>query len=286
MIDRGEQEHPTLDIFLPLDAPEIQRQSEAFSVSLNDAAHFDREGFSGDILLDKLIVSGVNALRINVDGKHPRKRMLPGTTRIYFVIDGTGTFTLNDDTKEVTPGDLYVIPPLNEYEYEGTMTLFEFNASKNNVFEDVVVEEAKVQTKEDELQALEMANAVSRAGQFSERHLAHTAFNQALGDILAHGHVLTRKDLSEISTHYDFSGANPDFHLYTELSKQTLKSAGVDLTVANYRGIGIYYDSNLPVDETEMYHVKRLIDEKKEHQAIERGFTPKYPTVKDDRALF
>ncbi|HEV3245205.1 MAG TPA: hypothetical protein VG102_02525 [Candidatus Paceibacterota bacterium] len=61
------------------------------------------------------------------------------TTRVYFVIDGEGIFTINDVTHKVKKNDLYIIDPSSEYEYEGKMTLFEFNVSPDNSFKDQIL---------------------------------------------------------------------------------------------------------------------------------------------------
>lgn len=104
-------------------------------MKIDKTQHFDKEGFSGDFYVSKEDARGFNALRVSVHGHHPRKRMID-TTRVYFVIDGEGTFTINDEVHNVKKNDLYVIEPGNEYEYQGTMNLFEFNISPENSFLD------------------------------------------------------------------------------------------------------------------------------------------------------
>ena len=105
-------------------------------VPLAETKHFDREDFSGDIFVDKDVALGFTALLVTVEGAHPRKRMLEGTTRMYHVISGEGSFTLDDTTHSVTAGDTYVIPAGAEYEYKGAMQLFEVNISPDNTFRD------------------------------------------------------------------------------------------------------------------------------------------------------
>lgn len=109
-------------------------------IGLNQTEHFDREGFSGNIYVSKEAQQGFMALRVEVHGRHPRKRILEDNTRSYFVAEGEGTFTINKETHQVLPGDLYVIPAGGEYEYEGRMTLFEFNVSPDNSFGDEKLE--------------------------------------------------------------------------------------------------------------------------------------------------
>ena len=103
-------------------------------IQLTETEGFSREGFDGHIYTE--LGSNFNALRVDVHGNHPRKRMLGDTTRNYLVIDGTGRFTIRDETFDVQPGDLFVIPPEGEYQYEGQMTLFEFNVSPSGNIQD------------------------------------------------------------------------------------------------------------------------------------------------------
>lgn len=114
--------------------------SEQFprKISKEDTEQFEREGFSGSIYVNSNENAGYNALLIDVDGKHPRKRMID-TTRVYFVINGNGQFSIGDEVSEVQEGDAYIIPPGHEYSYEGKMQLFEFNVSPDNSFKDQVV---------------------------------------------------------------------------------------------------------------------------------------------------
>lgn len=112
----------------------------ARKISLNDTTKFEREGFSGNVYIDGSNSEGFNALQINVHGKHPKKRILKGNTRAYYVAEGTGTFTLNGEIHNIQQGDLFVIPAGSEYEYQGEMRLFEFNVSPDGSFGDEKLE--------------------------------------------------------------------------------------------------------------------------------------------------
>lgn len=108
-------------------------------IALGETVRFDRGDFSGEVYVGKDDKAGFSALLVSVNGRHPRKRMID-TTRTYFVVDGTGQFTLNGDIHKVNKGDFYVIPPGNEYEYSGEMKLFEVNISPDNSFRDEKLE--------------------------------------------------------------------------------------------------------------------------------------------------
>lgn len=114
--------------------------NQPMRIGLDQTDHFDREGFSGDIYVSKDAREGFMALRVDVHGRHPRKRILEGNTRSYFVAEGQGTFTIGEETHQISQGDLYVIPAGGEYEYEGRMILFEFNVSPDNSFGDEKLE--------------------------------------------------------------------------------------------------------------------------------------------------
>jgi mannose-6-phosphate isomerase-like protein (cupin superfamily) len=105
-------------------------------VQLNETEGFQREGFDGHVYVPSEAGMGFNVLSVDVHGSHPRKRMLGDTTRTYYVIEGTGSFTLGDATTEVQAGDLFIIPPEGEYEYNGQMRLLEVNVSPSNGFQD------------------------------------------------------------------------------------------------------------------------------------------------------
>jgi quercetin dioxygenase-like cupin family protein len=105
-------------------------------VQLSETDGFQREGFDGHVYVPSEAGVGFNVLSVDVHGAHPRKRMLGDTTRTYYVIDGTGSFTLGDATTEVQAGDLFIIPPDGEYEYNGQMRLLEVNVSPSNNFQD------------------------------------------------------------------------------------------------------------------------------------------------------
>lgn len=95
-------------------------------ISSGQTTHIDKEGFSVDFYIQKEKNSDFSALIVDVHGRHYRTKM-KGVKRVYFVIKGKGTFTLDHETHQVQKGDMYIIEDGHEYEYEGQMKLFEFN---------------------------------------------------------------------------------------------------------------------------------------------------------------
>ena len=100
-------------------------------IGIEDTYHFDKDGFSGNVY-NTSEKQGFLALEVLVHGTHERTRILEGTTRTYYVIEGEGTFTIGNTVHEVKKGDLFVIPAGGEYGYQGNMKLLEINISPTN----------------------------------------------------------------------------------------------------------------------------------------------------------
>lgn len=105
---------------------EANGEKVPFKSTVDDAERFERPGFKGFPQVTAEQGLGFTALTIWVDGEHPRKRIVEGV-RSYYVTEGEGTFTINDETHDVNEGDLFVITEGGEYSYQGFMTLFEVN---------------------------------------------------------------------------------------------------------------------------------------------------------------
>ena len=232
------------------------RDRGAILIPFDETEHFDREGFSGDIFVPKDSKVGFTALQITVDGKHPRKQIGKGNTRSYFVVDGGGTFILNDETRTVVPGDLIVIPSGNEYEYEGVMTLFEFNVSPRNTFRDKLVKVKKELTEVPVDETRQDRSDHHSANPQRER-LAHD-----VAAILMRGYTLLSPDISEILPRYGYSPRLPAYSVIGSPSfRRMLDSHGVQLTEQMYKHRSIYLDANQPPTETDILETKARIDQ-------------------------
>lgn len=137
--EEGPNRHvPEIDQPKPEQATEAP--SGAFKVTVDEAERFERPGFQGFIQVPTERGLGFSALTIWVNGEHPRKRIVEGT-RTYYVVEGNGTFTLDDEVHTVGEGDLFVIPEGGEYNYEGEMALFEMNIPSDLSVSGTVVDE-------------------------------------------------------------------------------------------------------------------------------------------------
>jgi hypothetical protein len=87
---------------------------------------FDREAFNGNVYVKKEDEKGFSALIVHCLSRHYKTKLL-SASRMYLVLEGVGTFTVNDDVQSAEKDDLFVISEGDTYEYEGEMKLFEFN---------------------------------------------------------------------------------------------------------------------------------------------------------------
>ncbi len=94
--------------------------------TLAEAKKVDQEGFTAFLYNEKSRIPAYNAVYVDVRGAHD-KEYVKTSHRVYFVIEGTGTFTVDDETRDVQTGDVIAIPPKTPYSYEGKMKLFEIN---------------------------------------------------------------------------------------------------------------------------------------------------------------
>jgi mannose-6-phosphate isomerase-like protein (cupin superfamily) len=217
-------------------------------IPLAEAQHFDREGFSGDILVPKEARLGFTALQVTVEGAHPLKQILAGNTRSYFVTDGTGTFVLNGEPKVVTKGDMVVIPSGSQYEYRGTMTLFEFNVSPSNTFRDKLVESPKAEPEP----TIEDDHSLKP----QREKLGH-----AIAEIIKRGYTLTNKDLAAIIPHYGYSSKNQVGFIVSPASfRKIIEANGALLDWQTYKNREIYLDGNVPLAETDIADTHAKID--------------------------
>jgi mannose-6-phosphate isomerase-like protein (cupin superfamily) len=212
----------------------------ATHIPLASAAHFEREGFSGDVLVPKEAGVGFTALQVNVDGAHPLKQILKGNTRSYYVVDGDGAFMLDGEPQTVSKGDLVVIPAGSQYEYQGVMTLFEVNVSPGNSFRDKVIVPSKIQTER---------NVVDHhSAKFQREKLAH-----AIADIIKRGYTLTNPDIKAMLPYYGYSETTPAGSAVSSPNfRRFVEANGAKLTSRKHKNREIYLDSNLPIEETDI----------------------------------
>jgi hypothetical protein len=85
---------------------------------------------------------------LSVHRGHDTFMISKALTRIYYIIEGTGVFTIDNQEYEVAPGLLVEVPPCIEYSYSGSMKIllvshprwFEGNERTTRTNPDVVSE--------------------------------------------------------------------------------------------------------------------------------------------------
>lgn len=222
------------------------RFETATHIPFDQAVHFEREGFTGDILVPKEAALGFTALQVNVDGEHPLKEIGKGNTRSYFVVEGEGTFVLDGDPKTVSKGDLIVVPAGSQYEYQGVMTLFEFNVSPGNTFRDKKVESPQEPDPN-------RNPSDHHSAKLEREKLAH-----AIAEIIKRGYTLTHNDMKEIVPYYGYNAGSrvlnsPNFRMM-------IAANGAWVVSEWYRNREIFRDGELPREETDIADTMAKID--------------------------
>lgn len=93
---------------------------------LKNARQVSRPGFTAYVYNDKKQYPTLNTVYVDCFGEH-EKVYVKKSRRLYFVIEGEGTFQINKEILAVKQHDVIVIEPLVEYSYQGKMKLFEVN---------------------------------------------------------------------------------------------------------------------------------------------------------------
>ena len=94
-------------------------------IPFNKTRFFDQTTFNGNSYLDKKDGKGFDVFTVHCLSRHP-KHKLSGASRVYFIIEGSGTFTVNDAKEAADQFDLFLVENGDTFEYEGDMKLFSF----------------------------------------------------------------------------------------------------------------------------------------------------------------
>ena len=98
-----------------------------YTYSLPTTPSFDGKGLFG-YEFGPLQQKGVDIYYVVVDGGHDTFMVSKKITRIYYVIEGNGYFTIDNHRHDVSPGMLVEVPPKVEYSYSGSMKLVVFSS--------------------------------------------------------------------------------------------------------------------------------------------------------------
>jgi len=95
-------------------------------ISLSQTEVHDKKDFIAKFYVTKSKNPNFNALLVECITGH-YKTKLKNATRIYFIIEGHGTFTINGLTEKAEMHDCFIITANEIYSYEGKMKLIEVN---------------------------------------------------------------------------------------------------------------------------------------------------------------
>jgi len=94
--------------------------------NIKNARKVSREGFTAYVYNSKDEYPALNTVYVDCFKDH-EKVYVKKSYRLYFVIEGEGTFNVGDNEYAVRQNDVIVIEPMVEYSYKGKMKLFETN---------------------------------------------------------------------------------------------------------------------------------------------------------------
>ena len=88
-----------------------------------NATRFGWNGIQGWALSSANDYAGMSTAYFEVDGSHGvRKSTL--SDRAYYVLEGTGTFLVDEEKTPVVAGDVIIVPKNTWYDFVGEMKLF------------------------------------------------------------------------------------------------------------------------------------------------------------------
>src|SRR5271166_5523838 len=96
-----------------------------YTHSLPPIPSFDGRGLFG-YTFGPLQQKDLDIYYVEVDGGHDTFMVSRKITRIYYILDGNGYFTIDDRKYDVSSGMLVEVPPKVEYSYSGRMKLVVF----------------------------------------------------------------------------------------------------------------------------------------------------------------
>ncbi len=92
-----------------------------YKYTADEAKKFDKHGI--DLTVYPTEVSSAKVTRVSVQKGHFQEFYDKKSFYIYYVIEGFGTFVLNDEKIEVKATDLMVIPPKTRIHYFGKLEM-------------------------------------------------------------------------------------------------------------------------------------------------------------------
>ncbi len=94
---------------------------------LQNASEFGRDELKVKAYNSRNEFPHLSASMLEINGRHGRSQSLL-SDRLYLILEGKGTFTVGDDTVQVAPFDVIIVPRGATYDCEGTLRIFMVHA--------------------------------------------------------------------------------------------------------------------------------------------------------------
>jgi hypothetical protein len=94
----------------------------AYTLTIPSSPSFALKGLKG-YQFEPLINQELDIYFVDVEKGHDTFIISKKLTRIYYILEGKGYFTIENKKYDVEPGMLIEVPPNIEYSYSGTMKL-------------------------------------------------------------------------------------------------------------------------------------------------------------------
>src|ERR1700751_1637886 len=101
-----------------------------YTYSLQNSATFTGKGLLG-YTFGPLDQKDIEIYYIEVEKGHDTFQISRKCARVYYVLSGSGYFTIADRKYDVSPGMLVEVPPKVEYSYSGKMKLIAVSKPRN-----------------------------------------------------------------------------------------------------------------------------------------------------------
>ena len=95
-------------------------------ISLEQTEVKDKGDFLARFYLTKEQSKDVSLVCVECRTRHYKTKM-KGAKRMYLILEGSGSFIINDKREDAKPYDLFIISDGETYEYSGVMKMMEVN---------------------------------------------------------------------------------------------------------------------------------------------------------------
>ena len=92
-----------------------------YKFTADEASKFNKHGI--DLTVYRINIPSANVVHVSVEKGHFQEFYDKVSTYIYYIVEGKGTFFLNDEKVEAEATNMIVIPPKTRIYYFGTMEM-------------------------------------------------------------------------------------------------------------------------------------------------------------------